>query len=60
MFLPPEKNIVKDEATVSWRGNMSLRDYNPDKPDKFGIKYSRLILGQELVIHIGTRFKQLI
>ena len=38
----PGKNIAIDEAMVAWRGPLSFRVYNPDKPDKFGIKVFEL------------------
>ncbi|GFO04045.1 PiggyBac transposable element-derived protein 4-like [Plakobranchus ocellatus] len=38
----PRKNIAIDEAMVAWRGPLSFRVYNPDKPDKFGIKVFEL------------------
>ena len=34
----PYENIAVDEATVAWRGNLSFRVFNKDKPDKYGIK----------------------
>ena len=38
----PGKDIAIDEAMVAWRGPLSFRVYNPDKPDKFGIKLFEL------------------
>ena len=38
----PTKNIAIDEGLVPWRGNIHFRVYNPDKPDKFGIKSYQL------------------
>ena len=38
----PGKDIAIDEAMVAWRGPLSFRVYNPDKPDKFGIKVFEL------------------
>ncbi|GFO20180.1 PiggyBac transposable element-derived protein 4-like [Plakobranchus ocellatus] len=38
----PGKNIAIDEAMVAWRGHLAFRVYNPDKPDKFGIKVFEL------------------
>ena len=38
----PGKNIAIDEAMVAWRGPLSFRIYNPDKPDRFGIKVFEL------------------
>ena len=34
----PGENLALDEATIAWRGNLSFRVYNPDKPTRFGIK----------------------
>ena len=34
----PRENLALDEAMIAWRGNLSFKVYNPDKPDKFGIK----------------------
>ncbi|GFO35124.1 PiggyBac transposable element-derived protein 4-like [Plakobranchus ocellatus] len=44
VFLPG-KNIAIDEAMVAWRGPLKFRVYNPDKPDKFGIKVFELCDG---------------
>ncbi|GFO24206.1 PiggyBac transposase uribo1 [Plakobranchus ocellatus] len=41
VFLPG-KNIAIDEAMVAWRCPLKFRVYNPDKPDKFGIKVFEL------------------
>ena len=38
----PSKQMAIDEATIPWRGNLSFRVYNPDKPHKFGIKIYEL------------------
>ena len=38
----PTNNIAVDEGLVPWRGNIHFRVYNPDKPDKFGIKSYQL------------------
>ena len=38
----PIKNNAIDEGLVPWRGNIHFRVYNPDKPDKFGIKSYQL------------------
>ena len=32
------RNIAIDEAIVAWRGPLSFRTYNPDKPNKYGMK----------------------
>ena len=34
----PSKNIAIDEGLIPWRGNLHFRVYNPDKPEKFGLK----------------------
>ena len=34
----PTKQLAVDEGLVPWRGHLHFRVYNPDKPDKFGIK----------------------
>jgi hypothetical protein len=34
----PEQNLALDEATMLWKGHVSYRVYNPNKPDKFGVK----------------------
>lgn len=34
----PHQEIALDEGMVPWRGNLSFRVYNPDKPTKYGIK----------------------
>ena len=38
----PGKNIAVDEAMIAWRGPLAFRVFNPDKPDKFGIKVFEL------------------
>ena len=38
----PGRNIAIDEAMVAWRGPLSFRTYNPDKPDKYGMKVFEL------------------
>ena len=38
----PTKNLAVDEGLVPWRVNIHFRVYNPDKPDKFGIKSYQL------------------
>ena len=37
VFCPGER-VAIDEAMVAWRGSLSFRVFNPDKPDKFWIK----------------------
>ena len=34
----PHRHISIDEGMVPWRGNLSFRVYNPDKPKKYGMK----------------------
>lgn len=34
----PHQQLSLDEGMVPWRGNLSFRVYNPDKPKKYGIK----------------------
>uniref|UniRef100_A0A8C6NXJ7 PiggyBac transposable element-derived protein domain-containing protein n=1 Tax=Nothobranchius furzeri TaxID=105023 RepID=A0A8C6NXJ7_NOTFU len=34
----PDKNICIDEGMMLWRGRLSFRVYNPQKPVKYGIK----------------------
>jgi len=34
----PFRNISVDEAMIAWKGNLSFRVFNKDKPDKYGIK----------------------
>ena len=34
----PGPQIAIDEAIIPWRGNLSFKVYNKDKPDKYGIK----------------------
>ena len=34
----PTESIALNEATIGWRGNLSFKVYNPDKPTRFGIK----------------------
>ena len=41
VFAPGDK-VAVDEAMVAWRGPLAFRVFNPDKPDKFGIKIFEL------------------
>ena len=41
VFCPGER-VAIDEAMVAWRGPLSFRVFNPDKPDTFGIKVFEL------------------
>ena len=34
----PRKNIAIDEGTVPFKGRIHFKCYNPNKPDKYGIK----------------------
>ncbi|XP_070565578.1 piggyBac transposable element-derived protein 4-like [Ptychodera flava] len=34
----PEQHLSLDEGMVPWRGNISFRQYIPNKPDRFGLK----------------------
>ncbi|XP_069177607.1 piggyBac transposable element-derived protein 4-like [Procambarus clarkii] len=34
----PNKKLSLDEGTMPWRGRLSFKTYNPNKPDKYGIK----------------------
>ena len=34
----PERDLALDEATMLWKGHVSYRVYNPNKPAKFGVK----------------------
>ncbi|XP_070188662.1 piggyBac transposable element-derived protein 4-like [Littorina saxatilis] len=34
----PHRELSLDEGMVPWRGHLSFRVYNPDKPKKYGIK----------------------
>ncbi|XP_069156457.1 piggyBac transposable element-derived protein 4-like [Procambarus clarkii] len=34
----PNKNLSLDEGTMPWHGRLSFKTYNPNKPDKYGIK----------------------
>nr|XP_045590041.1 piggyBac transposable element-derived protein 4-like [Procambarus clarkii] len=34
----PNKALSLDEGTMSWRGRLSFKVYNPNKPDKYGVK----------------------
>lgn len=37
-FYNPSSNVAVDESTVSFKGKVIFRVYNPDKPTKFGFK----------------------
>ena len=34
----PSQHLSLDEGMIPWRGHLSFRVYNPDKPHKYGIK----------------------
>lgn len=33
----PHQSVCIDECMVPWRGNLSFKTYNPDKPNKYGM-----------------------
>ena len=35
----PEKNLSLDEGIMPFRGKLNFKTYNPNKPDKYGIKF---------------------
>nr|XP_045586722.1 piggyBac transposable element-derived protein 4-like [Procambarus clarkii] len=34
----PMKELCLDKGTMAWRGRLSFKVYNPNKPDKYGVK----------------------
>ena len=34
----PDKHVSLDEGSMAWRGRLSFKVYNPNKPDKYGVK----------------------
>lgn len=36
--IQPSQQLSLDEGMIPWRGNLHFRVYNPDKPNKYGIK----------------------
>ncbi|XP_054257551.1 piggyBac transposable element-derived protein 4-like [Macrosteles quadrilineatus] len=38
LFYTPSSYVSVDESTISFKGKISFRVYNPDKPVKFGLK----------------------
>lgn len=36
-YQPPE-HLSLDEGVLAWRGRLSFKTYNPNKPDKYGVK----------------------
>lgn len=38
MFYTPGNFVAVDESTISFKGKVSFRVYNPHKPVKFGLK----------------------
>ncbi|GFO29850.1 PiggyBac transposable element-derived protein 4-like [Plakobranchus ocellatus] len=60
MTFSPGKNIAICEDVVSWKGPLAFQTFNPDKPDKFGIKVFKLCDSNtpyccELDFHTGKR-----
>ncbi|XP_069176585.1 piggyBac transposable element-derived protein 4-like [Procambarus clarkii] len=56
----PVKELCLDEGTMAWRGRLSFKVYNPNKPDKYGVKLYMLaestsgyIYGFEVYCGIG-------
>ena len=54
----PSKNLVTDESLVLWRGNISFRQYIPNKRHKFGMKFFVLCdcksgFVQDLILYTG-------
>ncbi|XP_069194662.1 piggyBac transposable element-derived protein 4-like [Procambarus clarkii] len=41
----PKKELSLDEGTMAWRGRLSFKVYNPNKPDKYGVKFYMLAKG---------------
>ncbi|XP_069169184.1 piggyBac transposable element-derived protein 4-like [Procambarus clarkii] len=41
----PKKELSLDEGTMPWRGRLSFKVYNPNKPDIYGIKLYMLAEG---------------
>ncbi|CAM1329793.1 PGBD5 (predicted) [Pycnogonum litorale] len=42
IFYQPKQKIAIDEAMCAFRGRLHFRVYNPDKPDRYGIKMYEL------------------
>lgn len=40
--MQPNQSLALDEGTIPWRGNLSFRTYNKDKPVKFGLRLYKL------------------
>lgn len=38
LYYSPHQCLSIDECMVPWRGNLSFKTYNPDKPNKYGMK----------------------
>ena len=38
----PRKEIPNDEGTIPFKGRIHFKVYNPNKPDKYGIKTFKL------------------
>ncbi|XP_069176205.1 piggyBac transposable element-derived protein 4-like [Procambarus clarkii] len=41
----PKKELSLDEGTMAWHGRLSFKVYNPNKPDKYGVKFYMLAEG---------------
>ncbi|XP_069157643.1 piggyBac transposable element-derived protein 4-like [Procambarus clarkii] len=41
----PKKELSLDVGTMAWRGHLSFKVYNPNKPDKYGVKFYMLAEG---------------
>ena len=39
----PHRQMSLDKGTIPWRGNLSFRCFNPDKPQKYGIKVCSIL-----------------
>nr|XP_045590633.1 piggyBac transposable element-derived protein 4-like [Procambarus clarkii] len=37
-YYVPNQALSLDEGTMSWRGRLSFKVYNPNKPDKYGVR----------------------
>ncbi|XP_069176151.1 piggyBac transposable element-derived protein 4-like [Procambarus clarkii] len=47
----PKKELSLDEGTMAWRGRLSFKVYNPNKPDKYGVKFYMLAEGKSGYIY---------
>ena len=48
----PDENIAIDEASIPWKGNLSFKVYNPQKPNKHHIKIYELCDSKTGYCHI--------